>query len=67
MRCILIPKKNGIDCARLLTLTSPRIKIVKRFILNALEPTFEGKFNGKISVASNKSGYFKKDELTVTV
>lgn len=63
--------------SRPLTLTSPRIKIIERSILNAIEPTFEGKFkwksinsseydfikknNNKVTVVVNKSGYFKKD------
>jgi len=77
MRHVCNPKKLGLTDTRPLTLTFPRIKIIERSILNALEPVFEGKFNwksinkseydfiqknnGDISVVSNKSGYFKKD------
>jgi hypothetical protein len=79
MRRVLIPKKAGSADTRPLTLTSPRIKIIERSILNTLEPVFEGKFNWKsinkseydfmkknntdTSIISNKSGYFKKDWL----
>jgi hypothetical protein len=77
MRRVSIPKKLGSTDVRPLTLTSPRIKIIERSILNAVEPMFEGKFKWKsidkseydsiknnnkdIPVVSNKSGYFKKD------
>jgi retron-type reverse transcriptase len=77
MRRVSIPKKLGSTGTRPLTLTSPRIKIIERSILNALEPIFEGKFqwksitkseydfikkkNNNIVVINNKSGYFKKD------
>ena len=79
MRRVLIPKKAGLVDNRLLTIASPRIKIIERSILNALEPVFEGKFNWeKVNkseyestkkngadshIVSNKSGYFKKDWL----
>jgi retron-type reverse transcriptase len=39
-----IPKKLGSNETRPLTLTSPRIKIIERSILNAIEPVFKGKF-----------------------
>lgn len=77
MRRVFISKKVGSVDSRFLTLTSPRIKIIERSFLNALEPVFEGKFSWKsISrleydfikknnndryVVSNNSGYFKKD------
>jgi len=77
MRRARILKKLGSNDTRPLTLTSPRIKIIERFILNAIEPVFEGKFkwksinkseydfiknnNNNIVVVKNKSGYFKKD------
>jgi retron-type reverse transcriptase len=77
MRRVWVLKKLGSNDTRPLTLTSPRIKIIERSILNAIEPVFEGKFkwksinkseydfiknnNNKIVVVKNKSGYFKKD------
>jgi hypothetical protein len=77
MRRVFISKKPESVNTRFLTLTSPRIKIIERAVLNVLEPLFEGKFNWKgISkleydfmkknnndryIVSNKSGYFKKD------
>jgi Cytochrome b/b6/petB len=77
MRRVLILKKAGSVDTRPLTITSPRIKIIERSILNALEPVFEGKFNWKkvnkaeyefmkkndtdSYIVNNKSGYFKKD------
>lgn len=83
MRRVLIPKKAGSVDTRPLTITSPRIKIIERSILNALEPVFEGKFNWKkvnkseygfmkkndtdSPIVSNKSGYFKKDWLKFPV
>ena len=76
MRRVSIPKNLGSTNSRLLTLTSPRIKIIERSILNAIEPKFEGnskwkiiskaeydfikKSNNNIIVTSNKAGYFKK-------
>jgi hypothetical protein len=42
MRRIFITKKSGLTDTRSLILTSPRIKIIERSILNALEPVFEG-------------------------
>jgi len=77
MRRVWIPKKLGSNDTRPLTLTFPRIKIIEKSILNAIEPVFEGKFkwksinkseydfiknnNSNIVVVKNKSGYFKKD------
>jgi hypothetical protein len=48
-RCVAFPfpKKPGSTDSRPLTLTSPRIKIIERSILNAVEPMFEGKFKWK--------------------
>ena len=79
MRRVSIPKKAGSADTRPITLTSPRIKIIERSILNAVELVFEGKFNWKSVdkaeydfmkknnidkfIVSNKSGYFKKDWL----
>jgi len=54
MRRVSIPKKPGSTDSRPLTLTSPRIKIIERSILNTLEPKFEGKFKWK---KINKSEY----------
>lgn len=54
MRRVFIPKKAGSVDTWPLTITSPRIKIIERSILNALEPVFEGKFNWK---RVNKSEY----------
>jgi hypothetical protein len=45
MRRVFIYKKAGLADTRFLTLTSPRIKVIERSILNALEPVFEGKFH----------------------
>jgi hypothetical protein len=45
MRRVFIFKKAGSVDTRPLTITSPRIKIIERSILNVLEPVFEGKFN----------------------
>jgi hypothetical protein len=83
IRRVLISKKAGSVDIRPLTITSPRIKIIERSILNALEPVFEGKFNWKrvnkseyefikkndtdSHTVSNKSGYFKKDWLKLPV
>jgi hypothetical protein len=83
LRRVLIPKKAGSLDTRPLTLTSPRIKIIERSILNALEPVFEGKFNWKRvneleynsmkknntddRIVANKSGHFKKDWLKYPV
>jgi hypothetical protein len=80
---VSIPKKPGSIDSRLLTLTSPRIKIIERSILNALEPVFEGKFEWKkidkseyyfiknnssdTTVTINKSGYFKKNWTNLPV
>ena len=77
MRRVSFPKKPGLVDTRFLTLTSPRIKIIERSILNVLEPQFEGKFvweeiekseyefiktnNATTTVVANKSGYFKKN------
>lgn len=77
IRRVSIPKKPGSVDTRPLTLTSPRIKIIERSILNVLEPQFEGKFLWRkiekseydfiktnkttIVTVANKSGYFKKD------
>jgi retron-type reverse transcriptase len=77
MRQISIPKNLESTDTRSLTLTSPRIKIIERSILNVVEPMFEGKFkwkniseseydfikknNNDIVIIRNKSGYFKKD------
>ena len=47
MRRVSIPKKPGSTDSRPLTLTSPRIKIIERSILNAIEPMFEGRFKWK--------------------
>jgi retron-type reverse transcriptase len=54
IRRVRIPKKLGSADTRPLTLTSPRIKIIERSILNTLEPVFEGKFKWK---SINKSEY----------
>jgi hypothetical protein len=83
MRRVLIPKKSESKDTCFLTLTSPRIKIIERSLLNAIEPTFEGKFkwksidkveydfikknNDDFSVVKNKSGYLKKDWINPPV
>lgn len=46
VRRVYIPKVGSHE-KRLLTFTSPRIKIIEKSILNALEPMFEGKFKWK--------------------
>jgi hypothetical protein len=77
MRRISISKESELINARMLTLISPRIKIIERSILNAVEPVFEGQFiwksinkseyefikknSSSTVVVCNKSGYFKKD------
>lgn len=44
MRRVFISKKLRSTDICFLTLTSPRIKIIERSLLNALEPVFEGNF-----------------------
>jgi hypothetical protein len=79
MRRVSISKKTESVDTRPLTISSPRIKIIERSILNAIEPVFEGKFSWKKvnkseyefmkkngtdrNIVSNKSGFFKKDWL----
>lgn len=76
IRRVFIPKKAKSIDTRPLTLTSPRIKIIERSILNALKPVFEGSFNWKSinkteydfmkknntdhHIVTNKAGYFQK-------
>jgi retron-type reverse transcriptase len=60
MRRVRIPKKLGSNDTRPLTLTSPRIKIIERSILNALEPVFEGKFKWK-SINKSEYDFIKKN------
>lgn len=63
LRRVSTPLKLGLVDNRLLTLNSPRIKIIERSILNALEPVFEGRFKWK---KIDKSEYdFRKSTNTV--
>jgi hypothetical protein len=59
MRRVSIPKKPGSSDSRSLTLTSPRIKIIDRSILNVIEPTFKSKFKWK-NVSSPEYDFIKK-------
>jgi hypothetical protein len=61
MRRVSIPKKPGSTDSRPLTLTSPRIKIIERSILNAVEPMFEGKFKWK-KIDKSEYDFIQKNE-----
>lgn len=41
-RRIHIPKPAGKEGTRLLTITNPRVKVIERALLDAIEPLFEG-------------------------
>jgi hypothetical protein len=76
IRRIYINKNTNSLNNRPIIITSPSVKIIERSILNALQPIFEGKLiwksinkleydflkkkNKEISIAKNKSGYYKK-------
>jgi hypothetical protein len=65
MRRVFIPKKSGSTSSRSLTLTSPRIKIIERSVLSAVEPVCEGKFIWK---KIDKSEYdFSKKIITLII
>lgn len=59
MRRVKIPKKLGSNETRPLTLTSPRIKIIERSILNAIEPVFESEFKWK-NIDKSECDFIKK-------
>lgn len=63
MRHVFIPKKPGSTDSRFLTLTSPRIKIIERSILNAVEPAFEGRFKWK-RIDKSEYDFSKKNNNT---
>jgi len=63
MRRVSIPKKPGSTDSRSLTLTSPRIKIIERSILNALEPVFEGRFKWK-KIDKSEYDFIQKNKNT---
>ena len=83
MRRVSILKKPGSVSTYTFILTSLRIKIIEKSILNAIEPEFEGKFKWKninksehdfikkndknATVVNNKTGYFKKDWINSPV
>jgi hypothetical protein len=65
MRRVFIPKKPGSVDTRPLTLTSPRIKIIERSILNVLEPQFEGKFVWR-KIKKSEYEFIKINKVTTT-
>lgn len=67
VRHVYIPKRDT-HKKRFLILTSPRIKIIEKSILNALEPLFEGKFKWKnINKETYDSIIKSNDKKTIVV